>query len=611
MKLTDRLEKILPLVEKPGRYIGGELNSIIKDEKDVSLKFGFAFPDTYEIGMSYTGLQIVYKVLNDIDFVQCERVFAPALDMEEIMRREGLPLFTLETKEPLKELDILGFTLQYELSFTNVLNMLDLAGIPMRSKDRTMADPFVVGGGPCAFNPEPVAEFFDFFMLGDGEEALEAICEAYKEWKEGVASKGSEDRSGEGEKLVDLSKVDRNSFMSTIKDLPGIYVPGDEKTPPMPVRKHIVKDLDQASYPTKPIVPIIEVVHDRAVMEIFRGCTRGCRFCQAGMIYRPVRERSKETNIKLIKEQLASTGHDELSLLSLSTGDYSEFEEMATELLAMGKEANVAISLPSLRLDGFSFKVLDEIQGYKKTGLTFAPEAGSQRLRDVINKNITHEDILRTMKQAIELGWTGAKLYFMIGLPTETYEDLDGIVNVASEIMGLARGRRFRLTVSVSNFVPKPHTPFQWVAQDSPETFREKHIYLKERLRKVRGVQFNYHDSGTAEIEAVLARGDRQLWPAIYRAWELGCKFDGWREHFDYDKWQTAFADVGIDPKYYTSGEVCKGRELPWSHIDTGVTEEYLLLEWKRAIKATTTDDCRIACTNCGLRSVCYEPVSS
>lgn len=587
MNLDKRLEKILPLVEKPGRYIGGELNSVVKDEKDVAVKFGFAFPDTYEIGMSYTGLQIMYKVLNDIDYVQGERVFAPAIDMEDLMRQEGLPLFTLETKTPLKDLDLLGFTLQYELSYTNVLNMLDLGGVPLRSKDRTMDHPFVVGGGPCAFNPEPVAEFFDFFLLGDGEDVVASICEAYRDWKVGA--------------------VDRKSFMSTIKDLPGVYIPKDENEKPDRVTKHMVKDLNLAPYPTAPLVPLVEVVHDRAVMEIFRGCTRGCRFCQAGMIYRPVRERSKETNLKLIKEQLASTGHDELSLLSLSTGDYSEFEDMAGELLAMGKEENVAISLPSLRLDGFSFQVLDEIQGYKKTGLTFAPEAGTQRLRDVINKNISHEDILNTMGQAIDMGWNGAKLYFMIGLPTETYEDLDGIVQVAREIMDLARGKRFRITVSVSNFVPKPHTPFQWEAQDSPETFREKHIYLKDRLRRIRGVQFNYHDSATGEIEAVLARGDRKLWHAIYEAWKLGCKFDGWREHFNYDKWQEAFGLAGIDPLYYTSGELAKGPELPWSHIDSGVTEDYLRLERRRALGAITTDDCRISCTNCGLRSVCYE----
>ncbi len=597
MDINDKLDKILPLVEKPGRYIGGEHNSVIKDDNEIIIRFGFAFPDTYEIGMSYTGLQIVYKILNDIETVQCERVFAPALDMEAIMRREGLPLFTLETKRPLKELDLLGFTLQYELSYTNVLNMLDLSGIPIRSKDRTFEHPFIVGGGPCVFNPEPVAEFFDFFLLGDGEESLEMLCKAYGKWKQ----------AGKKETDPVSALAYRKQFLSTIKSLPGIYVPGTEGDQPEKVKKYIVKNLDKASYPEKPLVPIIEIVHDRAVMEIFRGCTRGCRFCQAGMIYRPVRERSKETNMRLIKEQLASTGHEELSLLSLSTGDYSQFAEMADELLTLGRDENIAISLPSLRLDGFSFQVLEEIQGYKKTGLTFAPEAGTQRLRDVINKNITHEDIISTMTQAIEYGWTGAKLYFMIGLPTETYEDLDGIVNVAEEIMKLAVGRRFRLTVSVSNFVPKPHTPFQWEAQDLPETFREKNMYLKDKLRKIKGVQFNYHDSGTAEIEAVLARGDRKLWRAIYRAFELGCKFDGWREHFNYDKWRAAFADVEIDPRYYTSGEVCKGRELPWSHIDSGVSEEYLELERKRALKGITTQDCRLGCTNCGLRSVCYE----
>ena len=503
MNLNQQLEQLLPLVTKPGRYIGGELNSVEKDPKDIVTRFGFAFPDTYEIGMSYLGLQIIYKLLNDLPGVYCERIFAPALDMEQQMRDKGLPLFTLETKIPAKELDMLGFTLQYELSYTNVLNMLDLAGIPLKSSERNESHPFIIGGGTCAFNPEPMADFFDFFLVGDGEEALPALCKAHSDWKK---------RQG-----------NRKDFLSTIASIDGVYVPSFYEVqykkdgtiesivkiwPEAPdrIRKNIVTDMDAAPFSTEPIVPLIEVVHDRSVMELFRGCTRGCRFCQAGMIYRPVRERSKDCVMDLIEKQFSATGHDELSLLSLSTSDYSEFEELTTELVRKGKEKNVAISLPSLRLDRFSFQVLDEIQGYKKTGLTFAPEAGTQRLRDVINKCITDDDIYNSMRQAIELGWTSVKLYFMIGLPTETVEDLDGIAKIAENIMEIyyehnrgRKGSKFKVNVSASNFVPKPHTPFQWFAQDSPEQLREKQQYLKEKFKKIKGAQFTYHGTEARE----------------------------------------------------------------------------------------------------------------
>ncbi len=605
MKLTQQLEKLFPLVEKPGRYIGGELHSVIKEDEDVITRFGFAFPDTYEIGMSYLGLQIIYKVLNDLEGVFCERLFSPALDMEARMREKGVPLFTLETKTPAKELDMLGFTLQYELCYTNILNMLDLAGIPLKSSDRGEEDPFVIGGGPCSFNPEPVADFFDFFFIGDGEEVLPDLCKAHAEWKQ--------------------AKGNRNDFMLSISKLPGVYVPSfyqpiykedgtlekiDKVRPEVPdsVRKAILSDMNKASYPTEPIVPLIEVVHDRSVMELFRGCTRGCRFCQAGMIYRPVRERGKDCALDLIEKQLCSTGHDELSLLSLSTSDYSEFEGLATELVRAGKEKNVAISLPSLRLDSFSFQVLSEIQGYKKTGLTFAPEAGTQRLRDVINKCITDDDIYNGMGQAIQLGWNSVKLYFMIGLPTETFEDLDGIAEIASNIMkiyyehnGGRRGSKFQINVSASNFVPKPHTPFQWAAQDSPELFREKHYYLKDKFRKIKGAQFSYHGTEPSQIEAVLARGDRRLSEAIYKAWKAGCKFDGWREHFKYEKWIEAMNDSGLDPAFYTSGKVSGGEVLPWGLISSGVDGAYFKSEWENALSAQLTPDCRTGCTGCGI----------
>ncbi len=605
MTLEGKLDKILPLVEKPGRYIGSELHSIVKDGEKITTKLGFAFPDIYEIGMSYLGLQIIYKVLNDMEDVYCERIFAPALDMEKMMRENDIPLFTIETKRPVKNLDMVGFTLQYELSYTNILNMLDLAGVPFKRAERNDSDPFIIGGGPCAFNPEPLGDFFDFFVLGDGEEILVDICKAHREWKKAGGN--------------------RNDFMLTISQLPGIYVPSfykpvygannvldkiekTEISAPDSINKNIISQLDQTAYPTEPIVPFVETVHDRSVLELFRGCSRGCRFCQAGMIYRPVRERSMDCAINLIEKQLDATGYDELSLLSLSTGDYSDFEKLAMNLIKTGRDKNVAISLPSLRLDSFSFKVLNEIQQYKKTGLTFAPEAGTQRLRDVINKNISDDDIYNSMGQAISMGWNTLKLYFMIGLPTETFEDLDGIAEIAKKITDLyykdrvgKRTGRFKVTISISNFVPKPHTPFQWVAQDSPQLFNQKHNYLREKFRRIKGAHLSYHDSGASHIEAVLARGDRNLSSAIIKAWEMGCKFDGWREHFKYEKWLHALNKAGIDYSFYTSGKVTNGKVLPWALINSGVSEKYLRSEWDKALKEETSPDCRTVCNACGI----------
>lgn len=606
MTLTEQLDKLLMKVEKPARYIGGELHSVNKDLNNVKTRFGFAFPDTYEIGMSYLGLQIIYHILNNTDSVFCERIFAPGIDMEELMREENLPLFTLETKTPAKEMDILGFTLQYELSFTNIINMLDLAGIPFKSKDRSESDPIIAAGGPCAFNPEPLADIVDFFMLGDGEEVLKKVCEIHQSWKA---------RNG-----------NKREFLEEVCQLKGVYVPAFyepiynengvlqaikkkfDKAPDK-IEKNIIEDLDTVDFPNSNVVPLIEVVHDRAVVEIFRGCTRGCRFCQAGMIYRPVRERSQDRIIDIAKNQIASTGYEEMSILSLSTSDYSKIEPLVTDLMGMCKQNNVSLSLPSLRLDSFSFNVLEQIQGYKKTGLTFAPEAGTQRLRDVINKCITDKDIYSGMEQAISLGWTSVKLYFMVGLPTETYEDLDGIAEIAKNIMDIAyrmngnkRGR-FNVTVSVSNFVPKAHTPFQWCAQDTMESFEEKHRYLREKLRKIKGVNFNYHGTETSHMEAVFARGDRHVCETLIKAWSLGCKFDGWREHFKYDKWLQAFKETGIDDNSYAFKAGNPEDILPWDHIDCGVSKEFLISEWNKANHCEQTQDCRRGCVGCGINT--------
>ncbi len=612
MELQYKLDQLLKRAEKPGRYIGGELNSAKKDPEKVDVNFAFAFPDLYEIGMSYLGLQILYHELNKRENIYCQRVFSPAVDMEEMMRTENVPLMSLETKMPIKDMDIVGFTLQYEMSFTTVLNMLDLAQIPVIAAERGEDCPIVIAGGPCAFNPEPLADFIDAFLIGDGEALLPEFLEKYAECKKQGMSKADflrEASKMQGVYVPSLYSIEYNED-GTIKKLCKLC---DEAQ--LPMTRAILPSIEELDFPTNPIIPIVEAVHDRAVVETFRGCTRGCRFCQAGMIYRPVRERSKDKILSLACQQLANTGHDELSLLSLSTSDYSRFEELAMDLIDQTKKENVSLSLPSLRIDRFAFDVLNKIQEYKKSGLTYAPEAGTQRLRDVINKGVTEKDIYESVRQALELGWKHIKLYFMIGLPTETYEDLDGIVEIAKKIKDInyevngPAGGRFRLTVSVSNFVPKAHTPFQWEAQDTAEEFEAKHNYLAEKLR-IKGVTFNYHDNTTSAYEAVFARGDRRTGKLLYEAFKAGCKLDGWTEHFNAEGWETAFVKSGIDPAFYTSRKREFDEILPWDIIDSGISKKFLISEAKKAYDEKTTADCRHGCTGCGMNTKVVCPMA-
>ncbi|NLK72382.1 MAG: TIGR03960 family B12-binding radical SAM protein [Clostridiales bacterium] len=607
MSLEKDLERILPKVEKPARYIGGEVNSINKNTDEIKSRFVFAFPDIYEIGMSHLGLQILYFVLNLQKDIFCERVFAPAHDMENIMREKKIPLFSLESKTPLKEADVIGFTLQYELSYSNILNMLDLSDIPLLSKDRDNTHPFICAGGPCAYNPEPLADIIDFFILGEGETINAEIMKKHILWKE--------------------SGKDKFEFLKEIAQMQGVYVPSlydasysDDHTiqtldklyewAPDEIMKNIEPDLDEAYYPEKFIVPYIDVVHNRAVVEIFRGCTRGCRFCQAGIIYLPVRERSMEKIQEIADNLIKNTGHEEMSLISLSSSDYSNIEPLVTSLMSKCGDENISLSLPSLRLDSFSFKVLEEIQRVKKSGLTFAPEAGTQRLRNVINKNITDDDIYNAVENAFKLGWGNIKFYFMIGLPTETYEDLDGIVDIAKIIVDIfyrvrdRKSKKMNITISTSNFVPKPHTPFQWVPMDDIEALNAKQKYLSEKLKKMKHVTYNYHDTETSFLEAVLARGDRRIGRVLVEAFKQGCKFDGWREFFDFGKWMLAFQAAQIDPYLFSHRDRRYEDVLPWDYINTGVSKEFLISENEKAIREDLTLDCRNGCTNCGINKV-------
>lgn len=600
--MNKKAEKLLSMVQKPGRYTGGELNSVIKNPEDVDIRFAFCFPDTYEIGMSHLGMKILYSLLNKREDTWCERVFAPWVDMEELMRKNNVPLFALESSDEIKDFDVIGFTLQYELCYTNVLNMLDLAGVPVRSADRKSLTPLVIGGGPCVCNAEPIADFFDLTLPGEGEEVLNELMDLFKEYKKKGASK--------------------EEFLKAAAKIEGVYVPSfyefsynDDNTiksvtpsngAPERVKKRIISDLDTVFYPESFVVPFIDIVHDRAVEEIFRGCIRGCRFCQAGFLYRPIREKSSDTVNKQCRSLCDTTGYDEISLSSLSTSDYTQLQSLLEGIFSWSEDDKVSVSLPSLRVDNFSDELMEKLQKVRKSGLTFAPEAGTQRLRDAINKNVTEREVIETSRKAFSGGWTNVKLYFMMGLPTETNEDVVGIADLAQKVVdefyknpNKPKGKGVNVSISVSCFVPKPFTPFQWEAQDTMEQLKAKQHLLLESV-KSRKISVSYHDARTSFLEGVFARGDRRLCDVMERAWRKGCRFDSWDECFSFEKWMEAFEECGVDPYFYTSRKRSYDEILPWDHMDYGISNKFFQKEAEKAYQSVTTPHCREKCNACG-----------
>ena len=601
-------DEILMQVEKPARYIGNEVNAVMKNKDEVQVRFAMCFPDVYEIGMSHLGIQIIYDMLNQFEDVWCERVYSPWVDLDAIMRKEHIPLFALESQDPIKEFDFLGITIQYEMCYTNILQVLDLSGIPLLSKDRSEEDPIVIGGGPCTYNPEPICDFFDLFYIGEGETQYRNLLDLYTECKR--------------------KKESRKEFLRKAARIPGMYVPSlydvtykedgtiKERIPlaegiPMTITKELVSDVSNTYYPKKPVVPFLKVTQDRVVLEIQRGCIRGCRFCQAGQLYRPVRERSLEMLETYAVEMLENTGHEEISLSSLSSSDYSKLPELLDFLIEKCDERKINISLPSLRIDAFSLDVMNKVQDVKKSSLTFAPEAGSQRLRNVINKGLTEEVILEGSRLAFEGGWTRVKLYFMLGLPTETPEDIRGIAELSNKIAAVfyetvpkeKRNGRVQIVASTSFFIPKPFTPFQWAPQCTKEEFLDKAYQTRTAITSQlnqKSIKYNWHEADVSVLEGILARGDRKLNQAILRAYEKGCMYDAWSEYYKNDIWMETFEECGIDISFYTTRTRGDDESFPWDFLDCGVTKQFLLREWHRAQEESVTPNCKMQCQGCG-----------